>query len=79
MPKKTETKQAKKSAPLTDADRHKRFLDMAKEVGASDSAEDFTRAFAQVAKHQSPIEKGMAAPKRSASAQIALNDKAQKR
>jgi hypothetical protein len=30
---------------LTDAERYKRFLDAAKEVGASDDPEDFDRAF----------------------------------
>lgn len=35
---------------LTDAERYKRFLDAAKEVGASDAPEDFDRAFAKVVK-----------------------------
>jgi len=30
---------------LTDAERHKRFVEMAKEVGASDDPKDFERAF----------------------------------
>ena len=34
---------------LTDAERHKRFLDMAEEVGASDKADDFDKAFKKVA------------------------------
>ena len=34
--------------PLTDAERHKRFLDMAREVGASDDAKAFDRAFKKV-------------------------------
>lgn len=34
---------------LTDADRHKRFVDMAKEVGASDKPIDFDKAFQAVA------------------------------
>jgi hypothetical protein len=33
---------------LTDAERYKRFLDAAKEVEASDSYEDFDRAFNKV-------------------------------
>jgi hypothetical protein len=33
---------------LTDAERHKRFVAMAKEVGASDKAEDFDRAFMKI-------------------------------
>ena len=40
MPRKTEPK-------LTDAERHKRFVAMAKEVGASDDPKDFEKAFAQ--------------------------------
>lgn len=35
---------------LTDAERHKRFVDMAKEVGASEKPEDFDEAFKVVAK-----------------------------
>lgn len=34
---------------LTDAERHKRFVDMAREVGASDDAKAFDRAFKRVA------------------------------
>jgi len=33
---------------LTDAERYKRFLDAAKEVGASDDPKDFERAFTKV-------------------------------
>jgi hypothetical protein len=43
MPHKSE-----KKPKLTDAERHKRFLDMAREVEASDNAEDFERAFRKV-------------------------------
>jgi hypothetical protein len=45
------TKPAKpdKKPPLTDAERHKRFVDMAKEVGASDQPADFDRAFKAIA------------------------------
>jgi hypothetical protein len=35
-------------ARLTDAERHKRFVDMAKEVGASDDPKDFDKAFKKV-------------------------------
>jgi hypothetical protein len=35
---------------LTDAERHKRFVDMAKEVGASEKPEDFDSAFKNVTK-----------------------------
>lgn len=39
----------RKSAPkLTDAERHKRFVDMAKEVEASEDPKDFDRAFKKV-------------------------------
>jgi hypothetical protein len=34
---------------LTDAERHKRFVEMAKEVGASDDPKDFERAFKKIA------------------------------
>jgi hypothetical protein len=33
---------------MTDAERHKRFLDMAREVGASDDSKDFDKAFDKV-------------------------------
>jgi len=36
-------------AKLTDAERHKRFVDMAREVGASDKPKDFERALKVVA------------------------------
>lgn len=39
----------KKPKPkLTDEDRHTRFKDMAKEVGASDDPKDFEKAFKKV-------------------------------
>lgn len=37
-----------KKPPLTDAERHKRFVSMAKEVGASKDAKDFDAAFSAV-------------------------------
>ena len=33
---------------LTDAERHKRFVEMAKQVGASDDPKDFEKAFSRV-------------------------------
>jgi hypothetical protein len=33
---------------LTDAERHKRFLEMARKVGASDDPKDFDKAFKKV-------------------------------
>jgi hypothetical protein len=44
------TKSKSKKTKLTDADRHKRFVDMAKEVGASDNPKDFDKAFKRVTK-----------------------------
>jgi hypothetical protein len=39
----------KKPGPkLTDAERHKRFVDMAREVGASEDPKDFEKAFKAV-------------------------------
>jgi hypothetical protein len=35
---------------LTDAERHKRFVEMAREVEASEDPKDFERAFKKVAK-----------------------------
>jgi hypothetical protein len=37
-----------KKKKLTDAERHKRFVEMGKEVGASDKPKDFDRAFKAV-------------------------------
>ena len=39
---------------LTDAERHKRFVDMAREVGASDDPKDFETAFKKVAPMAKP-------------------------
>ena len=39
----------KAKSKLTDAERHKRFLDMAREVEASDDPKDFDKAFQKVA------------------------------
>jgi hypothetical protein len=45
-----EIKMATKSKPkpLTDAERHKRFLEMARQVGASDDPKAFDKAFKKV-------------------------------
>ena len=45
-------------APLTDAERHKRFMEMAREVGASDDARAFDKAFKKVAERGKPKPKG---------------------
>lgn len=43
-------KTKRKSKPkLTDAERHKRFKEMARQVGASENPKDFDRAFKKVA------------------------------
>jgi hypothetical protein len=39
---------------LTDAERHKRFVDMAKQVEASDDPKDFEKAFKIVAHSKKP-------------------------
>jgi len=39
---------------LTDAERHKRFLDMARQVEASDNPKDFDKAFDKVASPKAP-------------------------
>jgi hypothetical protein len=39
----------KQKPPLTDAERHKRFVEMAEQVGASDDAKAFDKAFKKVA------------------------------
>ena len=41
-------KAAEKKPKLNDAERHKRFLDMAKETDADENPEAFDRAFADV-------------------------------
>ena len=43
-------KEKKQKPKLTAADRHARFKDMAKEVGASDDPKDFEKAFKKVTK-----------------------------
>jgi hypothetical protein len=39
---------------LTDAERHKRFMDTAREVDASDDSKDFDRAFDKVVSPSKP-------------------------
>jgi hypothetical protein len=46
------------SPKLTDAERHKRFVDMAKEVEASEDPKDFEKAFEKVAPHKPKDHKG---------------------
>jgi hypothetical protein len=42
---------------LTDAERHKRFVDTAREVEASDDSDDFDRAFEKVVSPPTPKQK----------------------
>lgn len=42
------TSKPTRKSKLTDAERHKRFLDMAREVEASDDPKDFDKAFNRV-------------------------------
>jgi len=44
----TDPAKPKREPKLTDAERHARFKEMAREVEASDDPEDFERAFADV-------------------------------
>jgi hypothetical protein len=39
---------------LTDADRHKRFVEMAHELKTDESQEAFDRAFNHIVKHEDP-------------------------
>ena len=43
---------------LTDAERHERFVEMAREVEASEDIEDFDKAFAKVIKTVAPVRSG---------------------
>jgi hypothetical protein len=50
------TKSAKKPKP-TDAERHKRFVEMARQVGASDNPKAFDEAFKKVTAAKKPLKK----------------------
>jgi hypothetical protein len=41
--------------PLTEAERHKRFVEMAREVRASDDPKDFEAAFQKIAGKALPL------------------------
>jgi hypothetical protein len=43
------TRKSAAKPKLTDTERHKRFVEMAKQVGASDDPKDFEKAFKKVA------------------------------
>jgi len=42
-------RKAESKPKLTDAERHKRFVEMAQKVGASEDPKDFEKAFKRVA------------------------------
>ena len=44
----------KPKAKLTDVDRHKRFVEMAREVEASEDARDFDKAFEKITANPVP-------------------------
>jgi hypothetical protein len=46
------TRKSASKPKLTDAERHKRFVKMAREVEASDSPKDFDRAFDKVTRRK---------------------------
>ena len=46
-----------KPKPLTDAERHKRFVEMAHEVGASENPKDFDKAFKKITAKPNPDSK----------------------
>jgi hypothetical protein len=49
-------KSAKKPKPrLTNAERHKRFVEAAREVGASEDAKDFAKAFKKVVPQRAAV------------------------
>jgi hypothetical protein len=49
------TTRSVKKPSLTDAERHKRFVDMAREVGASDDAKAFDKALKKFATAKPPM------------------------
>jgi hypothetical protein len=55
-----DTREPQKRKPkLTDAERHKRFLEVAKKVDASDKADCFDEAFISVTKSKSRLPQKM--------------------
>ena len=49
---------ANRKPPLTDAERHKRFVETAEKVGASEDRAEFDAAFEKVARPPSTASKG---------------------
>ena len=56
--KKSRPRSAKAGSALTDAERHKRFIEMAREVGASDDPKAFDSAFKRVVGKPKPRKGG---------------------
>jgi hypothetical protein len=54
MPGKRSKASAHKKAPLTDAERHKRFVETAHEVNAEEDPDAFDRAFDKVVSPPKP-------------------------
>lgn len=50
-------KVGKAKPKLTDAERHRRLVDMAREVGANESPDAFDRAFKRVVRVTKPLSK----------------------
>ena len=50
-------KEPQKLPKLTDTERHRRFVEMAKEVGASNRKADFDKAFARIVKLEVEVKK----------------------
>jgi hypothetical protein len=48
------TRKSPPKSKLTDAERHKRFVEMAKEVEASPDIKDFERAFKKIVSEKRP-------------------------
>jgi hypothetical protein len=55
---KTKRSPKSKRAKLTDAERHARFVDTARKVGASENPKDFDRAFTNLTRSKSPKPSG---------------------
>lgn len=54
----TSARKSQSARKLTDAERHKRFVEMARQVGASDKAEDFEKAFKKIASRKKKALRG---------------------
>jgi len=52
------TRKPQSKSKLTDAERHKRFVEMARQVGASEDPKDFDKAFKKVVTRKPPGKSG---------------------